>query len=102
MKKVVVLIFFSSIPILYLCTHNFSFRMTRQITDMEEEIKMLTEQLEQYKIEAAKALSYSAMETKALGLGLTFTTVESLTQINLNTSVTSDEKFKENVRDRAN
>jgi len=57
--------------------------MTRQIADMEEEKKLLTEQLEQSKIDAAKAFCYSAIEAKALALGLTFSTPDSLNQANV-------------------
>jgi hypothetical protein len=78
MKKVLLLLFFASIPILYLCEHNLSFQMTRQIADMEEEKKLLTEQLEQNKIDAAKAFCYPAIEAKAVALGLTFPKPDSL------------------------
>ncbi|MFB0509081.1 MAG: hypothetical protein ACETVX_01145 [bacterium] len=84
MKKILILIFLASIPILYLCAHNRSFRMTRQITDLEEEKKLLGEQLEQLRIEAAKAYSYSTIETKAIALGLTFTPTDSSNRLSEN------------------
>lgn len=63
--------------------------MTRQITDMEEEKKILTENLEQYKIEAAKVFCYPVIEKKALGLGLTFIKPDSTNKFNMNlTSLT--------------
>lgn len=57
--------------------------MTRQIADMEEEKKLLTEQLEQSKIDAAKAYCFPAIEAKALALGLIFPTADSLNKSNL-------------------
>ena len=89
MKKAIILIFITSLPILYLCTHYLSFRMTRQISEMEEEKKLLIENLEQYKIEAAKVFCYPVIEKKALGLGLTFIKPDSTNKFNMNlTSLT--------------
>jgi len=82
MKKFLFLTFFASIPVLYLCAHNASFRLTRQIADMEEEKKLLTEQLEQNKVLLAKVFAYPAIEAKALTIGLTFPNQETLNQIN--------------------
>lgn len=58
--------------------------MTRQISDMEEEKKLLTEHLEQYKIDAAKAYCYPVIEAKALSLGLTFPKPDSSNKFNVN------------------
>jgi hypothetical protein len=57
--------------------------MTRQIADLAEEKKLLTEQLEQSKIDAAKAYCFPAIEAKALALNLTFPTPDSLIKTNL-------------------
>lgn len=80
MRKFLFLIFFASILILYLCAHTISFHLTRQIADMEEEKKLLIEQLEQNKALLAKTFSYPAIEAKALTIGLTFPSSDSLSQ----------------------
>jgi hypothetical protein len=98
MKKVLLLIFFGSIPILYLCAHNRSFRMTRQIADMEEEKKLLTEQFQQSKIDAAKAFCYPAIEAKALALGMTFPTLESLSSIQSNFTSIANHEIKTQMK----
>ena len=98
MKKFLILIFFASIPILYLCAHNTSFRLTRQIADMEEEKKLLTEQLEQSKIDAAKAFCYPAIEAKALAIGLTFPVTDSLNRKNTNPTLTNKRQGAPSVR----
>lgn len=83
MKKLLIIFFIASIPILYLYEHNCSFRMTRQIADMEEEKKLLTEQLEQSKIEAAKAFCFPSIEAKALALNLAYPVPDSENKTNL-------------------
>ncbi|MEO0092772.1 MAG: hypothetical protein ABIK93_05420 [candidate division WOR-3 bacterium] len=94
MKKFLLLISLALIPILYLCTHNTSFRLTRQIAEMEEEKKLLTEQLEQNKIRLTKAFSYTVIEAKALAIGLTFPTPDSSNIKLINSTAPSEKVFK--------
>ncbi len=54
--------------------------MTRQIADLEEGKKLMNEQLEQLKIDATKAYSYLTIEAKAMGIGLSFPSSETLNQ----------------------
>ena len=98
MKKILILIFLFSIPVLYLCAHNRSFRMTRKISDMEEEKKMLTEQLQQERIEATKAYSYPAIEAKALTLGMSFATTESVNVTNPVLTSVANQETKNSTR----